>query len=96
MGGHVVRASYSFAVGSGSRIRLRLVDPGLWRPSRLLCLGFRRSVHLRLRRLDLVVAITSSTTMSEERRGYRRQLFDLLETHVLPQVGGMVIPDAAR
>jgi hypothetical protein len=23
--------------------------------------------------------------VSDERRGYRRQLFDLLETHVLPQ-----------
>jgi CubicO group peptidase (beta-lactamase class C family) len=35
--------------------------------------------------LDLVVAITSSTTVSDERRGYRRQLFDLLENHVLPE-----------
>jgi len=34
--------------------------------------------------LDLVVAVTSSTTVSDERRGYRRQLFDLLETHILP------------
>jgi CubicO group peptidase (beta-lactamase class C family) len=33
--------------------------------------------------LDLVVAITSSTAVSDERRGYRRQLFDLLEAHVL-------------
>lgn len=38
------------------------------------------------RELDLVVAVTSSTTMSEDRWGYRRQLFDLLETHVLPLV----------
>lgn len=34
--------------------------------------------------LDLVVAVTSATTVSDERRGYRRQLFDLLETHILP------------
>lgn len=33
---------------------------------------------------DLVVAITSSTTVSDERRGYRRALFDLLDTHILP------------
>ena len=36
------------------------------------------------RELDLVVAVTSATTVSDERRGYRRQLFDLLETHILP------------
>ena len=33
--------------------------------------------------LDLVIAVTSSTTVSDERRGYRRALFDLIETHVL-------------
>lgn len=38
--------------------------------------------------LDLVVAVTSATNVSDERRGHRRQLFDLLETHVLPQVDG--------
>jgi CubicO group peptidase (beta-lactamase class C family) len=37
------------------------------------------------RDLDLVVAVTSSTA-AEERRGYRRQIFDVLETHVLPAV----------
>jgi CubicO group peptidase (beta-lactamase class C family) len=36
------------------------------------------------RDLDLVIAVTSSTASSDERRGYRRQLFDLLETHILP------------
>jgi hypothetical protein len=36
-----------------------------------------------------VVAVTSSTTVSDERRGYRRQLFDLLETHVLPVAEGL-------
>jgi CubicO group peptidase (beta-lactamase class C family) len=35
--------------------------------------------------LDLVVVVTSSTSGSEERWGYRRQLFDLLEQHVLPR-----------
>ena len=37
-------------------------------------------------RLDLVIVVTSATDVSDERRGYRRQLFDLLETHLLPQV----------
>jgi CubicO group peptidase (beta-lactamase class C family) len=35
------------------------------------------------RDLDLVVAATSSTTVSEERRGHRRRLFALIEEHVL-------------
>jgi len=37
-------------------------------------------------RLELVVVVTSATDVSDERRGYRRQLFDLLETHVLPGI----------
>lgn len=36
--------------------------------------------------LDLVVVFTSAATVSEERRGHRRQLFDLLEDHILSQV----------
>jgi CubicO group peptidase (beta-lactamase class C family) len=47
--------------------------------------GFGGQYIMVFRDLDLVVAITSSTTVSDERRGYRRQLFDLLEQHVLPQ-----------
>jgi CubicO group peptidase (beta-lactamase class C family) len=39
-----------------------------------------------VRDLDLVIAVTSSTTTSDERHGYRRALFDLLEEHVLPVV----------
>jgi CubicO group peptidase (beta-lactamase class C family) len=35
------------------------------------------------RDLDLVVTATSSTTVSEERRGHRRALFDLVERAVL-------------
>jgi CubicO group peptidase (beta-lactamase class C family) len=46
--------------------------------------GFGGQYIMVFRELDVVVAITSSTTVSDERRGYRRQLFDLLETHVLP------------
>lgn len=38
------------------------------------------------RELDLVVAATSSTTVSEERRGHRRRLFELIEEHVLQPV----------
>jgi CubicO group peptidase (beta-lactamase class C family) len=46
--------------------------------------GFGGQYIMVFRELELVVAITSSTAASDERRGYRRQLFDLLETHVLP------------
>jgi len=38
------------------------------------------------RELDLVVTATSSTAVSEERRGHRRRLFDLIEEHVLAPV----------
>jgi CubicO group peptidase (beta-lactamase class C family) len=48
--------------------------------------GFGGQYIMVFRDLDLVVAVTSSTTVSDERRGYRRQLFDLLETHVLPSL----------
>jgi CubicO group peptidase (beta-lactamase class C family) len=41
------------------------------------------------RDLRLVVAVTSSATVSEDRWGYRRQLFDLLEQHVLPGVSSI-------
>jgi CubicO group peptidase (beta-lactamase class C family) len=41
--------------------------------------GFGGQYVFVFRDLDLVVAIASSTTISDERRGYRRQLFDLLE-----------------
>ena len=44
--------------------------------------GYGGQYILVFRELDLVVAITSSTTVSEDRWGYRRQLFDLLEQHV--------------
>jgi CubicO group peptidase (beta-lactamase class C family) len=40
------------------------------------------------RDLALVVVVTSSTTVSEDRWGYRRALFDLLRTHVLPVANG--------
>jgi CubicO group peptidase (beta-lactamase class C family) len=36
--------------------------------------------------LDLVVTATSSTAVSEERRGHRRRLFELIEQHVLAPV----------
>jgi CubicO group peptidase (beta-lactamase class C family) len=45
--------------------------------------GFGGQYIFVFRDLDLVVAIASSTTISDERRGYRRQLFELLQTHVL-------------
>jgi CubicO group peptidase (beta-lactamase class C family) len=46
--------------------------------------GFGGQYIFVFRELDLVVAVSSSTADSDERRGYRRQLFDLLEAHVLP------------
>lgn len=48
--------------------------------------GFGGQYIMVFRDLDLVIAATSSTAASDERRGYRRLLFDLLETHVLPAV----------
>jgi CubicO group peptidase (beta-lactamase class C family) len=47
--------------------------------------GFGGQYIFVFRDLDLVVAVTSSTAVSDERRGYRRQLFDLLEREVLPR-----------
>lgn len=41
------------------------------------------------RDLDLVVTATSSTSVSEDRHGHRRLLFDLLERVVLPKVRAM-------
>jgi CubicO group peptidase (beta-lactamase class C family) len=46
--------------------------------------GYGGQYILVFRDLDLVVAVTSATAVSDERRGYRRQLFDLLEAHILP------------
>jgi CubicO group peptidase (beta-lactamase class C family) len=45
--------------------------------------GFGGQYIFVFRELDLVVAIASSSTVSDERRGYRRQLFNLLEDHIL-------------
>ena len=56
--------------------------------------GFGGQYIFVFRELDLVVAVTSATSVSDERRGYRRQLFDLLETHVLPAPGAAVEGDA--
>jgi CubicO group peptidase (beta-lactamase class C family) len=48
--------------------------------------GFGGQYVFVYRDLGVVVAVTSSTTMSEERWGYRRQLLELMGTHVLPAV----------
>ena len=45
--------------------------------------GFGGQYIFVFRDLELVVVVTSSTAGDDERRGYRRQLFDLLETHIL-------------
>jgi CubicO group peptidase (beta-lactamase class C family) len=54
--------------------------------------GFGGQYIMVFRELELVVAITSSTAASDERRGYRRRLFDLLETHVLPRAAAVTDP----
>jgi CubicO group peptidase (beta-lactamase class C family) len=48
--------------------------------------GFGGQYIFVFRDLELVIAVTSATDVSDERRGYRRRLFDLLETHILPSV----------
>ena len=48
--------------------------------------GYGGQYILVFRDLELVIAVTSSTTVSEERRGHRRTLFDLIERHVLDPV----------
>jgi CubicO group peptidase (beta-lactamase class C family) len=46
--------------------------------------GFGGQYILVFRELDLVVVVTSSTAMSDERFDYRRALFNLIGEHVLP------------
>jgi CubicO group peptidase (beta-lactamase class C family) len=58
--------------------------------------GFGGQYIMVFRELGLVVAITSSTAASDERRGYRRQLFDLLETHVLPRAAALTAATPSR
>ncbi|MGE0450457.1 MAG: serine hydrolase domain-containing protein [Vicinamibacterales bacterium] len=50
--------------------------------------GYGGQYILVFRDLDLVVVATSSTTVSEERRGHRRALFQLIEQRVLRAFGG--------
>jgi CubicO group peptidase (beta-lactamase class C family) len=57
--------------------------------------GFGGQYIFVFRALDLVVAVTSSPAMSEDRWGYRRQLFDLLATHVLPAAAAMPLSTGA-
>ena len=45
--------------------------------------GFGGQYIFFFQELDLVVAITSSTDASDERWGYRQQLFDVLENHIV-------------
>jgi CubicO group peptidase (beta-lactamase class C family) len=48
--------------------------------------GFGGQYILVFRDIDLVIAATSSTTVSDERRGHRQMLFDLIERHVLDPI----------
>jgi CubicO group peptidase (beta-lactamase class C family) len=56
--------------------------------------GYGGQYIMVFRELDLVVVATSATTVSDERRGYRRQLFDLIRTTILPEV--IPIPPTSR
>jgi CubicO group peptidase (beta-lactamase class C family) len=51
--------------------------------------GYGGQYIMVFRELDLVVVVTSNPNVSDERRGYRRALFDLLRTHVLPAAAGI-------
>jgi CubicO group peptidase (beta-lactamase class C family) len=53
--------------------------------------GFGGQYIFVFRELDLVIAVTSSTTISDERRGYRRELFGLIE-RVLAEGGELRSP----
>lgn len=57
--------------------------------------GFGGQYILVFRDLELVVAITSSIDASDERFGYRRSLFDLLEHHVLLAVAAAASADTS-
>jgi CubicO group peptidase (beta-lactamase class C family) len=48
--------------------------------------GFGGQYILVFRDLDLVVVTTSRADVSEERRGHRRMIFDLVERLIVPQV----------
>lgn len=45
--------------------------------------GYGGQYIMVVRELDLVVVVTSNPNISDERRGYRRALFELLSEHVL-------------
>lgn len=51
--------------------------------------GYGGQYIMVFRDLDLVVTATSSTTVSEERRGHRRELFDLIEQEILQPIRSM-------
>ena len=47
--------------------------------------GYGGQYILIFKRLNLVIVTTSSTTVSEDRRDHRRSIFDLIQTHILPE-----------
>jgi CubicO group peptidase (beta-lactamase class C family) len=48
--------------------------------------GYGGQYIMVFRELNLVVVVTSNPNISDERRGYRRALFELLRAHVLPVI----------
>ena len=57
--------------------------------------GFGGQYIFVFRELDLVIVATSSTAVSEERRGHRRRLFDLIEQEVLAKMTRSVMQSVA-
>ena len=64
-------------------LRLRLVDSAIRGREGLLRVGLWRPYIFVFRDLELVVTATSSTEVSEERRGHRRRLLQLIDEQVL-------------
>jgi CubicO group peptidase (beta-lactamase class C family) len=54
--------------------------------------GFGGQYIFTFRDLDLVVVTTSSTAVSDERRDHRRQIFDILERHIVPAIEKAAVP----
>jgi CubicO group peptidase (beta-lactamase class C family) len=50
--------------------------------------GFGGQYILIFRELELVVVTTSAADVSDERRGHRRAIFDIIERHILPRIAG--------
>src|SRR4029453_3890520 len=82
VGRHLMRSPHHLRLGAD-----RLYGYGWWiqdfKQGTYFAWGYGGQYVFVFRELDLVVAATSSTTVSEERRGHRRRLFELIEQRIL-------------